>query len=158
MPTIHESLDALDNMVTNHASTSEIRSQLAYIVREVAALQAELMSTYSISAKLQEEHAKLKQAQSERDREVAIENRHKVGVTLTTGVAKYYDADTYEILPNESDPKMVEIRKTDTQNHTYRTVATARWSEIVEVHEPAPKTVSLEQQSGAPSPGNQPSL
>jgi hypothetical protein len=117
-------------MVTNHAAIPEIRSQIAHIAREVAALETEYVSAV-------DHHTKLQQAQLARDQEVAAENRHKIGVTLTNGVTKYYDADTYKILPNEREPKMVEFRKVNKEQHSYRTVATARWSEVSEVHEPA---------------------
>jgi len=129
MPSIQQSLDALDSMVTNHASTPEIRSQIAHIAREVAALEAEYASAVDI-------HAKFQQAQLVRDQKTAAENKHKVGVTLTNGVTRYYDADTYAVLPNQRDPKMVEFRKTNKAQHTYQAVATARWSEVAEVHEP----------------------
>jgi DNA-binding transcriptional ArsR family regulator len=59
MPTIHESLDSLDSMVTNHASTPEIRSQIAYIGREVSALEAQLVSLADDNAVLQTENADL---------------------------------------------------------------------------------------------------
>ena len=130
MPTLNESLDALDSMVTNHASIPEIRSQIAHILREVAALETEYTSAVG-------SHAKLHQEQLQRDQEAASQNSHEVGVTLTNGVTRYYDADTYAVLPNQREPKMVEFRKTDKVSHTYRTVATARWSEVAEVHEPS---------------------
>jgi hypothetical protein len=129
MPSIQQSLDALDSMVTNHASTPEIRSQIAHIAREVAALEAEYASAVEV-------HAKFQQAQLVRDQNLAAENKRKVGVTLTNGVTKYYDADTYAVLPNPREPKIVEFRKSDKQRHTYHVVATARWSEVAEVHEP----------------------
>ena len=136
MPTLKENLDALDRMVTNHASTAEIRSQIAFIERELTAFEAEYMSTARSYVRLQDEHKKLQHAQLARDQETVAENRHKVGVTLTNGVTRYYDADTYEILPNQRDPKMVEFRRTDKAKNLYYTMATARWSEIAEVHKP----------------------
>ena len=136
MPSLPESLDALDRMVTNHAATPEIRSQIAYITREVATLEAEFVGTVRGHAQLLESHTKLQQAQLARDRESVAENRHRVRVTLTNGLTRYYDADTYEIIRNNGEPNMVEIRKTDKANHIYHTIATARWSEVAEVHKP----------------------
>jgi hypothetical protein len=40
MISLQEHIDALDKMVVNHASVPEIRSQIAFIGREVAALEA----------------------------------------------------------------------------------------------------------------------
>jgi hypothetical protein len=130
MPTLQESIDALDRMIDGQASKPELRSQIAFIGREVAALEAD----YS---HLSQDHATLQEAQLARDDDVAVENRHKVGVTLTNGVTKYYDADTYKILPNEREPRMVEFRKTDKAAHTYQEVAHAKWSDVSEVHKPS---------------------
>jgi hypothetical protein len=131
MPTIQESLDSLDSMVTNHAATPEIRSQIAHIAREVAVLQTDYMSAIDSQAKLAEK-------QSARDQEMAAENRHKIGVTLNDGSKVFYDADSYVLLPNKNAPQVVEFhKKSEKSANAVRTVAHVRFSEIKEVHEKA---------------------
>jgi hypothetical protein len=51
--TLTEHIDALDKMVADHASTAEIRSQIAFIGREVAALEADYTNLAENNAKLQ---------------------------------------------------------------------------------------------------------
>lgn len=68
MKTLDEHLDALDAMVANHATTPEIRSQIAFIQREVAALEADYVRLSDAHAKIQSEHSKLKEAESARNR------------------------------------------------------------------------------------------
>lgn len=53
MPTLQESIDALDRMVTQGTSVPELRSQIAFIAREVAALEAEYVGALDDNAKLQ---------------------------------------------------------------------------------------------------------
>jgi hypothetical protein len=137
MPTIKESLESLDSMVTNHASTPEIRSQIAYILREVEALEADFVGTVRNHAQLADAHTKLKNAQLARDQEAAAENKHKVGVTLNSGVTKFYPANTYALLPNKNAPVTIEFRMADKAKHSYYEVGHAKWSEVAEVHEPS---------------------
>ena len=66
-----EHIDLLDKMVAHHAATCEIRSQIAFIGREVAALEADNARLVEDKAELQDAHTKLQQAQLARDREVA---------------------------------------------------------------------------------------
>lgn len=128
MPTLQESIDTLDHMVTNHASTPEIRSQIAYVARETATLEAQYMSAVRSSEQMIQELAA-------QDQKMAAENRHKFGVTLTSGVTRHYDGDSYAVMPHTRDPKLVEFRKTDASG-LYEVVATVRWTEIAEIHTP----------------------
>ena len=130
MPTLQELVETLDRMIDGPTSKPELRSQIAFIGREIAVLEAKY-------AELHEAHTQLKQAQTARDQEMALENRHKVGVTLNNGITRYYDADSYDVLPNFASPKMVEIRKTDKERRSFRSVAIVSWSEIAEIHKPA---------------------
>ena len=67
MTTLMQHIDQLDNMVTNHASTPELRSQIAFIGREVSALQADFERLAEEHSALQNEHAKHNDAQSSKD-------------------------------------------------------------------------------------------
>lgn len=51
--TLTEHIDALDKMVAGHASTAEIRSQIAFIGREVAALEADYAQLVQVNAERQ---------------------------------------------------------------------------------------------------------
>jgi len=66
MPTIVESLEQLDGMVTNHATIPEIRSQIAFIQREVAVLQTEKLGMDNACLALHDEVTKLKAAQAQK--------------------------------------------------------------------------------------------
>jgi hypothetical protein len=68
MQTLQQHLDDLDRLVTNHATQPEIRSQLAFISREVAALETNYVNLLEAHASLQEEHSKLKNAHLENQR------------------------------------------------------------------------------------------
>jgi hypothetical protein len=68
MKTITEHLDDLDRMVdSGSAPKHEIRSQIAFIGKLVVAQEQEYVSAVESAAKLQEEYAKLKQAQLQRN-------------------------------------------------------------------------------------------
>jgi hypothetical protein len=136
MPSIQVSLDALDAMIANQASVPQIRSQIDYITREVAALEADYMRALNDHSMLRQEHAKLQQAQSDLDQEAAEKNRHKVGVTLKNGKSVYYDADAYALLPNSASPKTIEFRKNSKTQHTYEEVAHVNWADVSELHKP----------------------
>jgi hypothetical protein len=64
MITLQEHIDALDRMVTQGTSVPELRSQIAFIGREVAALEADY-------ARLAEAHTKLQEAKAEVDRQLS---------------------------------------------------------------------------------------
>jgi multidrug efflux pump subunit AcrA (membrane-fusion protein) len=53
MITLQEHLDALDRMVTQGTSVPELRSQIAFITREVAALEARHVSAEDSIAELE---------------------------------------------------------------------------------------------------------
>jgi hypothetical protein len=53
MTTLQEHIDALDRMVEQGTSVSKLRSQIAFIGREVAALEADYSSLGQAHAKLQ---------------------------------------------------------------------------------------------------------
>ena len=65
MPTIIESLEELDRMVTNHAATHEIRSQIAFVQREVIVLQADALRANEAMAALNDANARLKSEQAD---------------------------------------------------------------------------------------------
>jgi hypothetical protein len=65
MITLQEHIDALDRMVTNGTSVPELRSQIAFIGREVAALETRYMSAVDDNAQLRELQAKFQQEQAE---------------------------------------------------------------------------------------------
>ncbi len=72
MKTLQDHLDDLDRMVdTGHATKDAVRSQIAFIGREIAALQADYARLAQTLAKLQEAHTKLQEAQA---RELARRN------------------------------------------------------------------------------------
>jgi chromosome segregation ATPase len=71
MRTISEHLDDLDRMVDGGAAKSEIRSQIAFIGREVAALEAEYAQLAEAHAKLQEAHLQLQASKTETAKEIA---------------------------------------------------------------------------------------
>lgn len=71
MTTLQQHIDALDRMVENGTSVAQLRSQIAFIGREVAALEADNARLVENKAQLQEAHTKLQQAQLARDREGA---------------------------------------------------------------------------------------
>jgi hypothetical protein len=56
--TLTEQIDALDKMVADHATTAEIRSQIAFIGREVAALEADYTNFAAQHAQLAAEHCR----------------------------------------------------------------------------------------------------
>lgn len=99
-------------------------------------------------AELEERYAALEQAHkeckaqarelqaknSDLEQQLAAGSRHNIRVTLKSGVTRYYDADKHAILPSKTDPQVVEFRKHDPTTHTFRVVASARWSEVAEVH------------------------
>jgi hypothetical protein len=60
MMNIQEHIDALDKMVVDHASLPDIRSQIAFIAREVAALQADSERLAIAYSQSQEEHEERK--------------------------------------------------------------------------------------------------
>jgi exonuclease VII small subunit len=62
MRTLSEHIDDLDRMVDGGAAKAEIRSQIAFIGREVAALEAENAQLIEAHAQLQEAHTKLQEA------------------------------------------------------------------------------------------------
>jgi len=75
MITLQEHLNELDRMVANHASVAEVRSQIAFIAREVSALEAAYLRTI-------QDNDKLRQAKSEIDSELA---KLKIPPTPTVG-------------------------------------------------------------------------
>ena len=64
MRTLQEHLDDLDRMVDNGADKPKVRSQVAFIGREVAALETDYARLAADHAKLQEAHTKLQNSQS----------------------------------------------------------------------------------------------
>jgi hypothetical protein len=64
MRTLQEHLDDLDRMVDSGTSVAKIRSQIAFIGREVAALQADYANLADNHVKLQDENSRLKPSQT----------------------------------------------------------------------------------------------
>lgn len=56
MRTLQEHIDDLDRMVDNGAEKSNIRSQIAFIAREVTALESDYVRLAEVHTKLQEAH------------------------------------------------------------------------------------------------------
>jgi L-2-hydroxyglutarate oxidase LhgO len=67
MKTLQEHIDDLDKMIDGRAAKDEIRSQIAFIGREVAALEADYAQLAQAHAALQDEHTKFKEGQSQKD-------------------------------------------------------------------------------------------
>lgn len=64
MRTLQEHLDDLDRMVdSGKAPAHQVRSQIAFIAREVAALEAAYAGLDQAHAQLQQAHARLQHAQ-----------------------------------------------------------------------------------------------
>ena len=70
--TIHEHIDALDRMVDCNASKPEIRSQIAFIGREIAALTADYSQLQEAYAALQAKYAKLEEQSLHPARSVSL--------------------------------------------------------------------------------------
>jgi hypothetical protein len=101
-------------------------------------------------AEVQEEYAQYKATTTEKVEELetrirelekqqadTVDPKGKVGVRLTNGVAIFYNADRYKVLPNSREPQLVEFRRTINKAlGTYLTVATVKWSEVATLHEP----------------------
>ena len=141
-------LQQLDDLIVKHTTppvTAMLRNKLhplrdqleAYIIaKETGAKQAselEERNRYLVAENLRiisEKNAlEAKQAESDAD-------RLKVGATLKNGRKVMYEADAYAILPNSKTPQVVEFRKVDTAQHTYQTVAHAKWADVSEIHGP----------------------
>ena len=67
MTTLDEHIDELDKMVVGGTSAPTIRSQIAFISREVAALEAELVRVNVDHANLKEAYLNLQAAQAEKE-------------------------------------------------------------------------------------------
>jgi uncharacterized protein (DUF3084 family) len=59
MPTLQESIDQLDRMIDTGADIPKTRSQLAFIGREVSALEADYSSLAQSHSQLQQTHTEL---------------------------------------------------------------------------------------------------
>lgn len=70
MRTLDEHLDDLDRLVDGNGSKAEVRSQIALIGREVAALEADY-------ARLAEAHTKLQAAKAEVDKQLSDMNARR---------------------------------------------------------------------------------
>jgi hypothetical protein len=68
--------------------------------------------------------------------EAHSEREKSVGVTLMNGKSVYYlGSNAYKLLPNDSAPVTIEIRKRDKAKGTYTVVAHAKWTDVSEIHE-----------------------
>jgi predicted nuclease with TOPRIM domain len=65
MKTLTEHLDDLDKMVDGRADIDKIRSQIAFIAREAAALEADYTRLAQDHAQVNEAHAKLEKEHSD---------------------------------------------------------------------------------------------
>jgi hypothetical protein len=65
MTTLQEHIDALDRMVEQGTSVPKLRSQIAFIGREVAAFEADYSSLGQAHADLQKAHTKPQEAESQ---------------------------------------------------------------------------------------------
>lgn len=63
--TLQEHIDALDGMVENGADKPKIRSQIAFVGREVAALEADYARAIDDNAKLREAQTQLEKTHAE---------------------------------------------------------------------------------------------
>lgn len=94
MITLQEHIDALDRMVANGTSVPELRSQVAFIGREVAALEARYVSAVDHNTQLREAQSEFERSFDERI--LALQERDK------EGLRKVF---------REHSQKMAEIRK-----------------------------------------------
>ena len=74
MKTLQQHIDDLDRMVDTNAAKPDIRHQISFIAKEIAAFEAEfaalqqaVLHLHHDHTTLQSEHSKLKKAQSDRD-------------------------------------------------------------------------------------------
>jgi Zn-dependent oligopeptidase len=69
MPTLQESIETLDRFVQDGADMPKTRSQIAFIGREIAALEADYARAIEDNTKLREENTKIKEAYSKQNNE-----------------------------------------------------------------------------------------
>ncbi len=141
-------LQKLDDLIVTHTTppvTAMLRNKLhplrdqleAYITAKEKELnqtsELEGRNQYLVAENLriisEKNEIEAKQVQSDAE-------RLKVGATLKNGQKVMYEADAYAILPNNKTPQVVEFRKVDTAQHTYQTVAHAKWADVSEIHGP----------------------
>ena len=126
-----EQFQKLDDLIGEQTSSpvqSILRNQLHLTREQVEAYQA-------ASDKQDETLARQVQTISELRSQLDT-GRLKVGVTLKNGTKEMYEGDFYAILPNKNNPQMVEFRKSNKENHTYRTTGHVKWTDVSTLHGP----------------------
>ena len=130
-----EHIDSLDKMVADHAATCEIRSQIAFIGREVAALEANYASLHSAHTELKELYEALR-AEAQQD-SVKFHDESMIVVTLRNGKTLTHPGNDYALLPSKNAPKVVEFRLLDKAKGVFTETGHAEWSQVAHVQKPA---------------------